>query len=459
MLNAKRYAPMNARDKMPFEVTPIFYKLQRYDAASVPPAAAAAPAAQPASDQPAARRPIMLSRLRRPSQPANSAAASSPISNRTRRRKTRSHNRMSHVEPGTARGQAQSAGRTARSASPIAVVAPGEDSQEVDLRCAHETVDFGILFDRAFLRSRFRSCAGGPLRPPQTALPLPPADLALRFSPITREKGSRKPAPTACMAPAPTLTRTSIAGWQLKSKAAGCATTPTSASIENTYLIGPRVPITTFHRITPYGKFLVGMGNGSFLTGNTFVLAYGGGVDYRLSHRFTLRAFDFEYQQWRLTPVTLTLTAAAWASATKSSEKAGISRISASRLRRAAARLSPSASARAESPPQSAQSAAYPPTPRSRWCAIPAPTAKNDARISGYSGENPCEPRVPRNRRDQAAAERGTGVVAGLEHHQKCRIGKGAALVDCLAIENLRDAAVGSAASLSSIACTCCSVA
>ena len=35
MLNAKRYAPMNARDKMPFEVTPIFYKLQRYEAASV----------------------------------------------------------------------------------------------------------------------------------------------------------------------------------------------------------------------------------------------------------------------------------------------------------------------------------------------------------------------------------------------------------------------------------------
>ncbi len=54
MLNAKRYAPMNARDKMPFEVTPIFYKLQRYEAANVTPPAAAAPAAQPASDQPAA---------------------------------------------------------------------------------------------------------------------------------------------------------------------------------------------------------------------------------------------------------------------------------------------------------------------------------------------------------------------------------------------------------------------
>ncbi|MGA7341132.1 MAG: hypothetical protein WBX18_11070, partial [Terracidiphilus sp.] len=34
MLSAKRYAPMNARDKMPFEVTPVFYKLQRYELAN-----------------------------------------------------------------------------------------------------------------------------------------------------------------------------------------------------------------------------------------------------------------------------------------------------------------------------------------------------------------------------------------------------------------------------------------
>jgi hypothetical protein len=57
MLNAKRFAPMNARDKMPFEVTPIFYKLERYDEAAVtPPApAATAPAPAPASsDQPVA---------------------------------------------------------------------------------------------------------------------------------------------------------------------------------------------------------------------------------------------------------------------------------------------------------------------------------------------------------------------------------------------------------------------
>jgi hypothetical protein len=38
MLNAKRYAPLNARDKMPFEVTAIYYKLQRYDDAMKTPA-------------------------------------------------------------------------------------------------------------------------------------------------------------------------------------------------------------------------------------------------------------------------------------------------------------------------------------------------------------------------------------------------------------------------------------
>jgi hypothetical protein len=71
---------------------------------------------------------------------------------------------------------------------------------------------------------------------------------------------------------------------------------------ENSYLIGPRIPIKTFHRLTPYGKVLVGSGTGSFLSGQSFVISYGGGVDYRLSRKFTLRAFDFEYQQWNVTP-------------------------------------------------------------------------------------------------------------------------------------------------------------
>lgn len=71
---------------------------------------------------------------------------------------------------------------------------------------------------------------------------------------------------------------------------------------ENSYMIGPRVPIVEYKRFTPYGKFLFGFGSGSFLTGRAMTFAYGGGVDYRLSKRFTLRAFDFEFQQWRVTP-------------------------------------------------------------------------------------------------------------------------------------------------------------
>ena len=46
-LNAKNYAPMNARDKMPLEVTPIYFKLQRYSAAN------AQPASNATQDQPA----------------------------------------------------------------------------------------------------------------------------------------------------------------------------------------------------------------------------------------------------------------------------------------------------------------------------------------------------------------------------------------------------------------------
>jgi hypothetical protein len=57
-LNAKIYAYMNPRDKMPLELTPIFYKLQRYDASkllpppgAVPPATAPAPASGDAPQQ------------------------------------------------------------------------------------------------------------------------------------------------------------------------------------------------------------------------------------------------------------------------------------------------------------------------------------------------------------------------------------------------------------------------
>jgi opacity protein-like surface antigen len=71
---------------------------------------------------------------------------------------------------------------------------------------------------------------------------------------------------------------------------------------QNTYMIGPRIPIHTFGGFTPYGKVLVGWASGSFLSGRATALAYGGGVDYQLTPRFTLRAIDFEFQQYRVTP-------------------------------------------------------------------------------------------------------------------------------------------------------------
>jgi opacity protein-like surface antigen len=79
-----------------------------------------------------------------------------------------------------------------------------------------------------------------------------------------------------------------------------------NANAEDTYLFGPRVPIHTFHwmHATPYGKFLVGWGRaGGFLDPpTTFAMAYGGGLDLRVTKHITLRAFDLEYQQWRVNP-------------------------------------------------------------------------------------------------------------------------------------------------------------
>lgn len=71
---------------------------------------------------------------------------------------------------------------------------------------------------------------------------------------------------------------------------------------EDSYLIGPRLPIHRFGRATPYAKALFGLGNGSFLDGTAFVYAYGGGVDFRLTKKISVRAIDYEYQQWRATP-------------------------------------------------------------------------------------------------------------------------------------------------------------
>jgi opacity protein-like surface antigen len=68
------------------------------------------------------------------------------------------------------------------------------------------------------------------------------------------------------------------------------------------YLIGPRVPIHDFGRFQAYGKVLFGVGKMTFPDqfgyGSFTALAYGGGVDYKLSRKLTVRAADFEFQQW-----------------------------------------------------------------------------------------------------------------------------------------------------------------
>ena len=73
---------------------------------------------------------------------------------------------------------------------------------------------------------------------------------------------------------------------------------------QNTYMIGPKVPIIDFHRWTPYGKFLFGWGSGSgnWLAGRATAFAYGGGVEYSWTRRLTIRAFDFEEQDWHTNP-------------------------------------------------------------------------------------------------------------------------------------------------------------
>jgi len=90
MLDAKRYAPMNSRDKMPFEVTPIFYKLQRYETAHAAPPAppAASPAgnsaaADPAPQQSATQQPAAQQQQSAGDPPAALQPASQPPADAT----------------------------------------------------------------------------------------------------------------------------------------------------------------------------------------------------------------------------------------------------------------------------------------------------------------------------------------------------------------------------------------
>jgi hypothetical protein len=70
---------------------------------------------------------------------------------------------------------------------------------------------------------------------------------------------------------------------------------------ETTYLGGVHVYLRP-QKFRPYVKFLAGVGRVDFpfhyATGNYLALAPGTGVDYVVNDRITLRAVDFEYQDW-----------------------------------------------------------------------------------------------------------------------------------------------------------------
>ena len=68
-----------------------------------------------------------------------------------------------------------------------------------------------------------------------------------------------------------------------------------------TYMAGPRFSMN-YGRLQPYAKAMAGFGQFNFPynygKGSYLVVAGGGGVDYRLTHRIRWRAVDFEYQMW-----------------------------------------------------------------------------------------------------------------------------------------------------------------
>jgi len=69
----------------------------------------------------------------------------------------------------------------------------------------------------------------------------------------------------------------------------------------STYLFGPRVSYRRFGRVTPFGEVLFGVAHtGASLLNttnsqNAFAMTVGGGVDYRVSSRFSIRPLKVDY--------------------------------------------------------------------------------------------------------------------------------------------------------------------
>lgn len=71
---------------------------------------------------------------------------------------------------------------------------------------------------------------------------------------------------------------------------------------QDNYLIGPRLPVYHFWKATVYGKALYGYSKMNFDSigdhGRFTDIAFGGGMDVKLSKRLSFRAVDVEYQYW-----------------------------------------------------------------------------------------------------------------------------------------------------------------
>jgi opacity protein-like surface antigen len=78
-----------------------------------------------------------------------------------------------------------------------------------------------------------------------------------------------------------------------------------------TYLFGPRVSLPGYRRFKPFAQTLFGFGRGTSdvsgtFTGNqnAFAMAVGGGVDYKLTNRLSLRPLQVDYLLTRFTEGT-----------------------------------------------------------------------------------------------------------------------------------------------------------
>jgi hypothetical protein len=71
---------------------------------------------------------------------------------------------------------------------------------------------------------------------------------------------------------------------------------------QDNYLIGPRLPVYRFWKATVYGKALYGFSKMNFDPqgdhGTFSTIAFGGGMDVKLTKKLSFRAIDVEYQDW-----------------------------------------------------------------------------------------------------------------------------------------------------------------